>query len=371
MNYIKWIDELGINSKILDSKKQQTDYKIKYVTRYIQLWLFVNSNRSKITDLNFIDCMCNAGIYQDGDLCTAAEVLTLFIEAAQKHPDKQFNLFVNDHSEPRMKICKLVLNKILGGFTSPNLIIYYHVSDVNDYLLNFKLFDTHMGFASTVLFVDPYDFGTVKIDHLTAFISKYYCEVIFNFFISDYVRNGVDARIRECIGEVNITNKDELVSHIVKSIKVGKMKYVFSYKFKTSKNTELYQIIYVTPHPKGLEKLKDALWEIFNGQFFHRNHEIDSDQFTFLTEQDDRESLLNMHSCEARALVFKRFSGETVEYKQIDLFLLENTMMQTSNFIRYIIKPMISEGKIIKHGTQKNRNNYKNDQYTIKKELTI
>jgi len=57
------INELNINLKQLDEKKQQTDYKIKYIVEYVKLWILVNVSRSNVTDLNFVDCMCNAGIY--------------------------------------------------------------------------------------------------------------------------------------------------------------------------------------------------------------------------------------------------------------------------------------------------------------------
>ena len=74
------INELQINKKLLDDKKQQTEYKIRYIVEYIRLWLIISSEREGIKNINFIDCMCNAGIYADGDLGTAIEVLLLFKE---------------------------------------------------------------------------------------------------------------------------------------------------------------------------------------------------------------------------------------------------------------------------------------------------
>ena len=66
------------NKKHIDNKNQQTSYKIKYVTTYVENWLRVMSNAEYTKNLNFIDCMSNSGIYQDGDFCTAMEVLKLF-----------------------------------------------------------------------------------------------------------------------------------------------------------------------------------------------------------------------------------------------------------------------------------------------------
>lgn len=61
------IDELDIDVQSLQAKKPQTEYKIQYIREYVLYWLKVSVNRDNIENINFIDCMCNAGIYQDGD----------------------------------------------------------------------------------------------------------------------------------------------------------------------------------------------------------------------------------------------------------------------------------------------------------------
>jgi three-Cys-motif partner protein len=369
MNYRQWIGELKISEKLLDCKKPQTNYKIKYVVEYIKRWILVSVNREMVTNVNFVDCMCNAGIYEDGDLCTAMEVLSLFITAAQQHPDKNFNLFVNDVKQDRIEACKQITKRLLNNQVISNLNICFDNKDVNEYLNNFSLFDKKFGYgASTVLFVDPYNFGTVKIDRLTAFINRYYCEVIFNFFISDYERNGIDDRIRECIGNAKIENKDELITYIVKEVKVGKMKYVFSYQFRTRTNKELYHIIFITPSKKGLEKLKEALWSTFNGKFCYRNTNISPRQLSLISEDEDRELLLSMHAKDAISLLLNQFHGQTVNYQEIESFLDENTMIQASDFLVSVIKPLIKQNKIGKCGIPKNKNNYKNDEYIIYEE---
>ena len=85
MNDDNIIEILDINTLLLQPKKEQTEYKIKYVREYVLYWLKVSANRTNIKNINFIDCMCNAGIYKDGDLCTSIEVLQLFILEAKNH----------------------------------------------------------------------------------------------------------------------------------------------------------------------------------------------------------------------------------------------------------------------------------------------
>ena len=59
-NFFTLIDELELNKNVLTNKKQQTDYKIKYVSEYIKQWAIISSMREEITDITFIDCMCIA-----------------------------------------------------------------------------------------------------------------------------------------------------------------------------------------------------------------------------------------------------------------------------------------------------------------------
>ena len=98
-------------------------------------------------------------------------------------------------------------------------------------------------------------------------LQKHYCELLFNFFISDYVRNiHQDAgRIAKCLGGERIETKDDLITYMRKQLRVGHIKHLFSYQFRTEKNVELYQIVFATPSSRGLEKLKEALWKVFKG----------------------------------------------------------------------------------------------------------
>lgn len=119
MNISTGLINLDIKKNKLDKKKEQTDYKIKYVQEYVRLWLLVNVNRSDVNSINFIDCMCNSGVYYDGDLSTSMEVLLLFLKASEQHKDKTFNLYLNDISIDKIEIlnkviCYLMPNKPLN-----------------------------------------------------------------------------------------------------------------------------------------------------------------------------------------------------------------------------------------------------------------
>ena len=269
-------DNLSINPAILDEKKQQTSYKIKYVSRYVYQWALIEVNRTSIHTINFIDCMCNAGIYKDGDACTALEVINIFNDLAKRFPQKSFVVYLNDINYDRICIFKVVLNVLVKK--EPNLYIRFANVDVNECLDSIasspKLVRALFSYGNcTLLYVDPYNFGTVEIKKLHNILKNEYCELLFNLFTSDYVRNiGKDSgRIQKCLGGYRPATKEDFIEYIVRQLRVGHIKYIFSYSFHTMKNVELYQILFATPNLRGLEVLKETLWDVFNGNEFHRN----------------------------------------------------------------------------------------------------
>ncbi len=365
--------------KLLDLKKPQTTNKIKYVKNYVQNWLYVLGNAQFVEGINFIDCMSNAGVYQDGDFCTSIEVLKLFIQSAAIHKDRVFNLYLNDIDAKRIEVLKEVIN-IVYKTKLPNLKIFISQKDVNGYLSILLQNKERFSYPqTTLLYVDPYDFGTVHIPTLKKFCQQYYCELLFNLFTSDWVRNrnnDMDTRIDNVIDNpnANINNKNELVNYIITQLKTGKMKYSFNYEFHTETNTELYQIIYITPKDKGLEVLKDALWTTFNGASYYRNpRKIDTNQLSFFTPimeeqfaKDNEAYIISCNAESAKKIILGLPNKNHVSYQDIALPILEKTMLRKSHLKKHVFEALIEDGILVKLNDGVRKSNYTSDYYDIK-----
>ena len=204
--------------------------------------------------------MCNAGIYKDGDFCTALEVISAFNVLAEK-PDyqaKEFVVYLNDISADSIETFKSIVSKTMC--LRKNLQIHLSNMDVNDFLQKVaeptdRLHDELFSYGNcSLIYVDPYNFGTVQISRLHAILRSNYCELLFNLFTSDYVRN-IDkdsGRIQICLDGFKPTTKEEFVNHVINELRVGYIKYTFAYSFHTMKNVELYQILYATPNIRGV-----------------------------------------------------------------------------------------------------------------------
>ena len=359
-------DLIKREKKFLTNKKQHTTHKIRYICHYVREWLRVVCNTEN-NNLNFIDCMANAGVYADGDLCTAVEVLKIFVETAPQFPNKTFNVLFNDYNADSIRISKEVCGILIETLPS-NVHIYFEQLDVNLYLQTLKSKYDIFGYPSkTILYVDPYDFRTVQLPLLQSLLQNTYCELIYNFFTSDATRNGIDTGIAKALGgQYTFKNTDELANFVVSKLNVGFMKYHFFYTFRNSKNVELYQILFVTPHSKGLDKLKQAVWDTFNGQEYYKTDITHVGQLSLFSAQDDKEYWAKTHALEAMNLLKSKYSGKIVKYTDIEQLVLPQSLLMSSQLINYLIKPNIEAGAIIKQNKAKTKSNYKDDYYLIK-----
>lgn len=237
-------------SKYLDDKKPQTTYKIKYVKEYVKNWLYVMSNRQEQNNINFIDCMCNAGIYKDGDCSTAVEVLNLFIEFSRKHKDKTYNLFLNDFDKDKIKIMKEVCDTILINGPD-NIKIYFNEIDVNDYILSLIKNNVFFIFPhSTILFVDPYNFGTVNIPISRVFIEKDKIEEVDSkkhiiLQCIDVIVGCIDFVLNEgIITTVRGRAKNEVARFIIKNIHELKENFILTKTTRPTAGFEAWNLKY-------------------------------------------------------------------------------------------------------------------------------
>lgn len=371
MNLEEFVDE-HINEIQKDKITNITRHKIKYISDYINNWLYVVENHPESKYINFIDCMCNAGIYNDGTLSTAIEVLKLFKIHSINHPEKIYNLFLNDIDSSRIKVIEQLIQKL--NIDAANIKVYYDNMDVNTYLKSFEKYSQNFVFGSySVLFVDPYDFGTVNVSLIRNFSERYYTETIFNYFSSDYRRNIHNATAENKIEKIKKsllgvleykeTMSDEEVLKVIQDyFKTSKIKYSFAYPFKTKTNVVLYSIVYSTPHLKGLEKIKDSIWKTFDGKEFYKN-EDESEKYQ-LALFDDEEMTINYYSLECKKMILEKFNKQRVKFDEIKEFVLENTMLKSGHIIQYVIKPLIEEGKMVK-ANKLGPKKYIGDDYTV------
>lgn len=368
------------NDKHLDEAKLHTQYKIKYIKNYVKRWLNVAVNCSQ-RNIVFIDSMCNAGVYKNGIKGTCIEVVELFVRYAKENNNKQFYIFLNDYDENRIKI----LNEILNSYDKPNnLKISVKNKEVVEYLNLLIDKNVFTGSCFTLLYTDPYNFGIPNLlSTIKNFIDKYYCELLFNFFSSDIRRNRnnisaqdkmskIKNELSSVITNINVVEDEnkEILDKLINTYKNTKnIKYSFAYRFNNTNNAELYYIIFFTPNRRGLELIKETIWEVFNGEeSFKKQIDIDKNQLKLFNTDD---LLINTYSRPMRESIINLAKEKReLSYDDIETYVLENSLLKETQIIKPIINPLI-DGKIIEKITPPGmrKSNYKQSKYKISNKM--
>lgn len=92
-------------------------------------------------------------------------------------------------------------------------------------------------------------------------------------------------------------------------------------------------------------------------------------QLSLFDEDEIKESNKSYYAEEARNLLQQHFAGKNAKYDEIELFIMENTILAADDVIQFVLKPMIQNGSLIKKNETQNKHNYKKDTYYIRKEI--
>lgn len=382
ITYDEIISCININPKKLDEIKAHTFKKIEYVKEYAKNALFVFSNVSK--DVYFLDCMSNAGVYRNKDaFCSCIEVLNTMAGFAINHPSTRFHLWCNDKDTYRFNVLSNIFNLFRQKHRIDNLDLDCKNLDVIEYFgFLSKNLSYHNGFdRSIILYVDPYNLASAKlIDALYNFAQSVYCDIIFNYFSSDLVRNcdNLDTPNKMKMIENFISyfvpeeNKDEqeinaekfLNLIMNKFVSVTRINFKYAIQMRTSKNTPLYYLIYLSPSITGLSKCKEAAWKTFD---FHSYYSAGINEYQ---GPDLFGKTVKDYAFEENLSKIKKYllnSGiDSFTYNWILKYSLENTIFPESQFLREVIKPLIKEGFLTKQN-RVSKANYKDDNYLLRR----
>lgn len=373
----------GINFSYGETIKPHTIKKINYVSKYVKEWLYVVSNVSD--EIFFVDVMCNAGLYKNDYLSTAVCVLNLFIKQAQRFTTKKFYLLCNDYDPQKVNTMKEIFSLYLYEMKKneiENVCFQIESNDASEYIknlnINYLLRHTRGKKRSVVLYVDPYNFITNELaNSMLNFSSKVYCEIIFNFFCNDYIRNINNPKTVKKRDEIiktltlfcgvqNLTTDAKLVlKKFIDRFKTETyMKYSYSVRMKNANNAPLYDLVFFTPNIRGLEKVKEATWNTFS---FHddfsytMNDNMDPNLFGE-TDEDIAFDMAREKICKLLSMIGKN----EFSYDELEEIVLQDTFLKKGQLIEKLIKPLIAKGKFVKKGLSKSFN-FTKDNYIFER----
>lgn len=289
--------------KIVQKVGLHTIKKVQMIASYVEGWSQKLVNFVECKELVFIDCMSNSGEYYASNnkiKGTPVRVAEILNKVAIQHPDKMIRLIFNDYNEEKIEHLRTLLPTDMHNFK-----IETYCSDANVLLKKIGSNLIQNKNCHILLIYDPYD-ASIDWDAIEPFLNCW-GEIIINHMVSDSIRgvketksekarNKYEKTYQESIEQLILSGNsrqvyEQRIKEIIIQLNRHKKCFIASFPFFNSKNSLLYNLIFVTKNMKGFKLFKTTAWKTFGGQSSNKKLK-DLYQYSLNLDSDECDSLI-------------------------------------------------------------------------------
>lgn len=314
--------------------------KIVMLGRYLFVWFSMLGRTFKNKDLWYIDGFAGPGEYKNFNNSSPIAAIKA-AEAALKSTNWQggkiFCLFVEEDKARFDHLSKLVSHLTLDD----RVVVLLHNGTFSDGIAWLKKQSKNPFTSNSPLFsfIDPFGAKGLWFDVVKDLLSRPTCEALINFDsdgVSRILKAGKDANHEENLNQLfGTTNWNgalnpslgltelsrRAVDFYLDCLRlVPKVEYVFPFEMTSKKDLVNYHLVFASQHPKGLEKMKEAMLKIDQ-----------SGEYTFC---DAHVGQLNLFRPDNVDIYAKKLSdalmGRTVPISEVEKFALNNSPFRNS-----------------------------------------
>lgn len=341
--------------------EDHTRAKHKLLRHYLEAWFPILA-QSRNQRVIFLDGFAGPGIYageEPGSPIIALETLTQHTAFPRLRQTEFIFIFAEEDtgyfSTLKSEIEK-VWNKLPNGKPENITVKLFNNSfeEAVKYILSRLNKENQL--APTFAFIDPFGWSGIPMKLIGKLVSSDKCEVLINFmfnFVTRFVGGdqpkisisysklfGTEGDKHKEAGTLSGVERKEFLLNLYKDRlkEICRFKYVRHFELLYSgQNRTAYFLIHGTRHIKGLECIKDAMWEIdpASGICFTGHT---GDQQVLFQPQPDYQSL--------RKALLSQFSGETKTIRQVEKYVIIETDYKKSH-VRPALRQLEDEEKIV------------------------
>ena len=248
--------------------------KVELLHTYLTIYLGIIGNLKYIEAIHVFDMYCNQGFFENGREGSPVQILKsvkdfFYTMKSRNMIPPPINCFFNDIDKNKIKHLEN------GVKAKPSLHDddygkrLYSTLDYNDFLVRIQDKVSKMKNEKAFVFIDPYDYKTVKVEHIVKLLANNNTEVLLWQPIQFMYRfkENPPAALQGFIDELDldISNIKSAKDFVIK-LKEGFQRhvgtyYVDSFTIQKSANT-VFSLFFFTPSIKGFEKMLEAKWKI-------------------------------------------------------------------------------------------------------------
>ena len=206
--------------------------------------------------------------------------------------------------------------------------------------------------APTFALIDPFGWDGLPLDTIARLLSYNKCEVFVNFMI-DFVNrfievHGVQSSMRDLFGTTDehippedtqgTTRQDFLLDLYRNQLRTrAGFRYIRDFQMVDGRNKPLYHLVYGTRHLTGLDRMKQAMWDVDPSGGIRFSDRADGKLVLFGDDLDPAPLIATMRV---------ELAGKTLSVKSVEDFVIEHTPYTSRQYNRAALNPMEREGLI-------------------------
>jgi three-Cys-motif partner protein len=333
--------------------EDHTKAKHALLRRYLGGWFPILTARGYNRRVVYLDGFAGPGIYSNGEPGSpliAIETLVNHTLFDQLKRTEFLFLLVEGRKDRAAQLEKEIDNfwSARHGGKPPNVTTTVYADQfvkVAEGVLE-ALDESTKKLAPTFAFIDPFGWSGVPLDLISRLLAFDRCEVLFNFmydsinrFVADQRPNiakhfadlfGTDEAVHRRAHELQGDQRKEFLRDLYASQlrEVAGFTYVRSFELvNAERGRTAYYLMYGTRHPKGLEKMKEAMWSLdpVAGQRFSGT--TGGQPVLFQAEPDFGP---------LRKAIVERFAGRAVAVDEVERFVIEETDYKRTHYKRVL-----------------------------------
>lgn len=319
-----------------------TRVKHEILERYLSAWIPILARNQ--SNLLYIDGFAGPGRYSNGEDGSPIIALHTALKYRNKFECNIRLLFV-EKDEKRAE----VLEQNLSQFSSFGRRIKYDVksgidfqSAWQDIAREYRL--NNQSLPPTFAFIDPFGWKDIPLSVLKQIMNNSRCEVFITFMYEEINRfielpnqeENFDALFgtsewKQIIARNNYDRKRAIVDLYRRQLQSEAAKYVFCFEMKNINDTAKYFLFYATNNLKGVQKMKESMWQSDpSGRY--RFSDADDPSQGELFDRPDYGRL--------RQLILDKFVGSTVTIREIENFVLAETPYRETHYKRQVLREL-------------------------------
>ena len=329
-----------------------TKAKHDILKRYLQAWYPILGKHNK--RIVYIDGFSGPGEYAGGEMGSPIIAINAAIEHKLNLNSQIVFWFIEENQE-RHENLKLILNE---KDVPTNFKLNVECSTFENSLTTILNDIDRNGstLAPTFAFIDPFGISDTPFSIIEKIMSYKKCEVLITFmsgFINrfkgaEYNISHLDALFGTSDWKHDILENgdEEAITEFYQKRLENVAKYVRSFEMINDRNQTAYRLIFGTNSIRGLEKMKESMWNVDESGSFKYSDRTDPNQSLLFSHQPNFELL--------KKFILSKFGEQCATIEEIKEFVLVETPFRETHFKTQILAPMERasppEMKVIRSG---------------------